>query len=78
MRTATEEDLTWILQAILDFGLILEPEAIVTDADKAMAKLCVMCSLMFPIFFATGIFRKMCENTMKGLSLPRKKLRMLH
>ena len=28
MRTATEEDLTCISQAILDFGLILEPEAL--------------------------------------------------
>ena len=35
MRTATEEDLSWILQAILDFGLILEPEAIVNDVDNA-------------------------------------------
>ena len=32
MRTAKKEDLTRILQAILDFGLILEPEAIVTEA----------------------------------------------
>ena len=36
MRTAKKEDLTWILQAILDFGLILEPEAMVTDADEGI------------------------------------------
>ena len=36
MRTAKKEYLTWILQAILDFGFFLEPEAMVTDADKGI------------------------------------------